>query len=80
VKALAGEMPVEGRIVFTRRAKFPKGLPKWTLMVDSLGSEFPAGERALMSSVTERYAGDWKNVRTSVTPSSMATARQIAAG
>jgi hypothetical protein len=79
VKALAGEMPVEGRIVFTRRAKFPKGLPKWTLMVDSLGSEFPAGERALMSSVTERYTDNWKNVRTSVTPSSMATARQIVA-
>ena len=36
VKAVAGEVPVEGRIVFTRRGKFPKGLPKWTLMVDSL--------------------------------------------
>ena len=41
VKAVAGEVPVEGRIVFTRRGKFPKGLPKWTLMVDSLSAEFP---------------------------------------
>ena len=42
VKAVAGDVPVEGRIVFTRRGKFPKGLPKWTLMVDALRAEFPA--------------------------------------
>ena len=36
VKAIAGDVPVEGRIVFTRRGKFPKGLPKWTLMLDAL--------------------------------------------
>ena len=40
VKAVAGEVPVEGRIVFTRRGKFPKGLPKWTLMLDALQGEF----------------------------------------
>ena len=44
VKAVAGEVPVEGRIVFTRRGKFPKGLPKWTLMVDSLRAEFPCAD------------------------------------
>ena len=42
VKALAGDVPVEGRIVFTRRGRFPKGLPKWTLMLDALRAEFPA--------------------------------------
>jgi len=33
VKAVAqdGETPVEGRIVFTKRAKFPKGLPRFTV-------------------------------------------------
>ena len=44
VKAVAGDVPVEGRIVFTRRGKFPKGLPKWTLMVDALRAEFPLAE------------------------------------
>ena len=44
VKAVAGDVPVEGRIVFTRRGKFPKGLPKWTLMVDSLRAEFPTAD------------------------------------
>jgi hypothetical protein len=78
VKALAGELPVEGRIVFTRRAKFPKGLPKYTLMLDSLGSEFPAGERAMMSGVTERFAASWNAIKTSTSPSSMSAARPIA--
>ncbi len=40
VRALAGELPVEGRVLFTRRGKFPKGLPRWTLMVDSLRPNF----------------------------------------
>ena len=44
VRGVAGDVPVEGRIVFTRRGKFPKGLPKFTLMVDSLNAEFPGGE------------------------------------
>ena len=26
VKAVAGDVPVEGRVVFTRRGKFPKGI------------------------------------------------------
>jgi len=34
----------KGRIVFTRRGRFPKGLPKWTLMLDGLRAEFPTTE------------------------------------
>ena len=79
VKALAGELPVEGRIVFTRRAKFPKGLPKWTLMLDSLASEFPAGERAMMSGMAERFDASWQQVKSAVSPSSMAVARPVVA-
>jgi hypothetical protein len=77
VKALAGDMPVEGRILFTRRAKFPKGLPKWTLMLDSLSTEFPRVDPALMSSATERFGEGWRNVKTSVSPSSMAQVRPL---
>ena len=36
VKAVAQDTPVEGRIVFTRRAKFPKGLPRFTVMLESV--------------------------------------------
>jgi len=78
VKALAGEMPVEGRVVFTRRAKFPKGLPKWTLMVDALSSDFPAVDRALMSGVIERFGAGWQHIKGSVTPSSMTQMRPLA--
>jgi len=79
VKALAGELPVEGRVVFTRRAKFPKGLPKWTLMIDSLASEFPMVDRAMLAGILERYGEDWSHVKASVAPSSMAQPRPLAA-
>jgi hypothetical protein len=78
VKALAGDMPVEGRILFTRRAKFPKGLPKWTLMVDSLSSEFPIVEQAVMASATERFGESWQNIKAAASPSSMAQVRPVA--
>jgi hypothetical protein len=68
VRALAGELPVEGRVLFTRRAKFPKGLPRWTLMVDSLRSEFP---RVESDALMDRYRRDWEALRSAVSPSSL---------
>lgn len=77
VKALAGDMPVEGRIVFTRRAKFPKGLPKWTLLIDALHSEFPTVERAAMATTVGRFHEAWQRIRSSVQPSSMKQFRPL---
>jgi hypothetical protein len=71
VRGVAGEVPVEGRIVFTRRGKFPKGLPKFTLMVDSLNAEFPGGEHDTIAT----FAEGWGKVKTAVTPSYMAHMR-----
>lgn len=68
VKALAEDAPVEGRIVFTRRARFPKGLPKWTLMIDSMRTEFPPVERQALGGV-KPYAGTWENLKRLVRPS-----------
>ena len=76
VKALAGDMPVEGRIIFTRRAKFPKGLPKWTLMLDSLGRDFPSIEGA---GGRDAYEQPWGNIKGAVSPSSLNSSRQITA-
>jgi hypothetical protein len=68
VKAVAGEVPVEGRIVFTRRGIFPKGLPKFTLMVDSLKAEFPSvGYDSLSGTVSE----GWSRLKGAVKPSYM---------
>jgi hypothetical protein len=74
VKGVAGEVPVEGRIVFTRRGKFPKGLPKWTLMVDSLRAEFPSDYDGLSGALT-RFSESWQRLKSSVKPSYMAHMR-----
>lgn len=76
VKALAEEAPVEGRIVFTRRAKFPKGLPKWTLLIDSMRTEFPAVERQA-TAAPGGFAAIWANVKRSVTPSRLNQTRPV---
>ena len=77
VKAVAGDVPVEGRIVFTRRGKFPKGLPKWTLMVDSLRSEFPAVEREELASTVARFEEPWRRLCAAVTPSDLNQVRPL---
>ncbi len=71
VRALAGELPVEGRVLFTRRGKFPKGLPRWTLMVDSLRAEFPPIDSEASQHWMERYREDWQAIAAAVTPSSL---------
>ena len=78
VKALSGEMPVEGRIVFTRRAKFPKGLPKWTLMLNSLSRDFPPTLGEAVGS--DLHEPGWNNIKASVSPSTLNSTRTITAG
>ena len=72
VKAVAGDVPVEGRIVFTRRGRFPKGLPKLTLMVDGLRAEFPSGE---IAATQARFREAWQRLKAQVKPSYMAHMR-----
>jgi hypothetical protein len=72
VRALAQGLPVDGRIVFTGRGRFPKGLPRHTLMLDSLPSEFPVSDRETMRTLLERWMPAWSSIRKSVTPSQLA--------
>jgi hypothetical protein len=47
VRLLAGDVTVEGRIVFTERSRFPKGQPPQVALISALATEFPApGELA----------------------------------
>jgi Nuclease-related domain len=69
VRSLVGEVTVEGRILFTRRGNFPKGLPRWTLMVDSLRAEFPAADRQAFDSWLEKLRPAWENLRATAAPS-----------
>jgi len=69
VKQLAGDMPVEGRVLFTRSGRFPKGLPRWTLMVDSLLAEFPPPDSEATLNWVDGYREDWKRLCSSVADS-----------
>ena len=62
VKALVGEVPVEGRLLFSNVGKFTKGIPKWVLMLDGIEVEFPVVDRGMKSSpafahFTEAWSG-----------------------
>ncbi len=75
VKAVTGDVPVEGRIVFTRRGKFPKGLPKWTLMLDALRAEFPQASFESPADSARRFSEGWQRLKEVVKPSYMAHMR-----
>ncbi len=77
VKALSGEVPVEGRIVFTRRARFPKGLPKWTVPVDALRADFPPPDRGLFVSVLAQYRDGWAALQSATSPSPLVNPRPV---
>lgn len=75
VRALAQELPVEGRIVFTARGRFPKGLPRYTLTLESLSAEFPIADRITVSDLLERWTPPWEQLKTSLSPSRLAVPR-----
>jgi hypothetical protein len=69
VKAIATDTPVEGRIVFTRRSKFPKGLPRFTVMIESVGAEFPKLGTAELEIAVSRYREGWAKLKQATKPS-----------
>lgn len=71
VRALIAELPVEGRVVFSSRGRFPKGLPRYTLMLASIAAEFPPAERAQSGAVPEAWRGDWTRLVAACKPSSL---------
>ena len=69
VKAVANDVPVEGRIVFTRRAKFPKGLPRFTVMLESVAAEFPRLGAAELEIAVSKYRPGWARIKEACKPS-----------
>ena len=69
VKAIAIDTPVEGRIVFTKRAKFPKGLPRFTVMLESVAAEFPKLGQAELEVAVSKYRPAWGRLKETVRPS-----------
>jgi hypothetical protein len=71
VKQLAGDMPVQGRIVFSMRGEFPKGHPGSVMRLDELQDEFPVVERA-PGGAAAAFAPVWERVRQAAQPNPLA--------
>ena len=71
IRALAGEVPVDGRIVFTGRSTFPKGRPPRVMRLDLLEQEYPPPEPGA-THPAERYRTAWDQVKSQVEPSPLA--------
>ena len=70
VKALAGDFPVEGRLLFSNIGKFTKGMPKYVMMLDGIEVEFPQVDRSLKGSAAlEPFAEVWNRVVSQLKPS-----------
>ena len=70
VKALVGDTPVEGRLLFSNAGKFTKGIPKWVLMLDGIEVEFPVVDGGMKSSPQfASFAEDWRQLVAQLKPS-----------
>ena len=70
VKQLAGETPVEGRLLFSNVGKFTKGMPKWVLMLDDLEVEIPIVNRSARSAPQFAAINDsWGHLKSQLRPS-----------
>ena len=70
VKALVGDVPVEGRLLFSNAGKFTKGFPKWVLMLDGIEVEFPAVDRGMRPSPAfAHFAEAWERLVRQLRPS-----------
>src|SRR6202046_3686170 len=70
VKALVGDVPVEGRLLFSNVGKFTKGIPKWVLMLDGIEVEFPVVDRGMKSSPAfTHFTEEWGRLVSQLRPS-----------
>jgi hypothetical protein len=70
VKALVGDVPVEGRLLFSNLGKFTKGKPKYVLMLDGIEVEFPSVDRGQTTAGEfAAYTDAWNRLVTQLRPS-----------
>jgi hypothetical protein len=62
VRLLTGEVPVEGRLLFTLRSEFPKGKPRNVLRIDDLTGDFPPVDKA-RGNIAAAFGDVWANVK-----------------
>lgn len=71
VRLLTGDVPVEGRVIFTTRSDFPKGKPRNVLRIDNLTSEFPPVDK-VRGNITAAFGDVWANVKKNAEPNPLA--------
>jgi len=67
LKSLAGNTPVDGRVVFSKRSEFPKGKSSYALRVDELTNEFAVVDRT-RGNVVAAFADVWQHVKKTAQP------------
>jgi hypothetical protein len=70
VKAVVGDVPVEGRLLFSNVGKFTKGIPKWVVMLDGIEVEFPVVDRGSPAfENSEEHTDAWGRLIAQLRPS-----------
>jgi hypothetical protein len=72
VKQIAGEVPVEGRVLFTARSRFPKGRPRSVLLIDSIRPEYAPLDKGTMQDTVRLFHPAWERLKASTTRSHLA--------
>jgi Nuclease-related domain len=71
VRQLTGEVPVDGRLLFTLRSDFPKGKPRYVVRIDDLAEDFPVVDTA-RGNITAAFGDVWANVKKNAEPNPLA--------
>lgn len=77
VRQFGAQLPVDGRVVFTRRATFPKGLPRFALGIDALSSEFPSVDRDTAERAAAAFRDHWERFKQGVQPSPLVNVKSV---
>jgi hypothetical protein len=71
VRLLTGDVPVDGRVLFTTRSEFPKGKPRYVVRLDELTEDFPTVDTA-RGNITAAFGDVWANVKKNTEPNPLA--------
>jgi len=62
LRLLAGNTPVDGRVVFTKRSEFPKGKSSYAIRVDELSKQFAIVDRN-RGNVVAAFSDVWAHIK-----------------
>lgn len=71
VRALAGDVRVDGRIVFSMRGEFPKGRPDAVMRLDDLQDVYPVVDKS-PGAVAAAFAPVWERIKGVAQPNPLA--------